>query len=160
MIFHTKNIDMNRFRKIIKPVYLLCILLYFSPDAHSQLIPNSLVRKRVNEIHNPLECLLTLEPQVYRYNTERWKDIRLPAGNQYGLAPENVEIAFPELVRYQNHSYNARKNLFRTTKIKTVDTESLIPVLLASVKEMQGQLDKLRIELKVLRNETSGTTIN
>jgi hypothetical protein len=138
-------------RTIIKPLCLLFIVVYFSPDARTQVIPDSLVRKRVKEIHNPLERLLTLEPQVYQYNTNRWKGIRLPAGNLYGFAPENVEVAFPELVSYQHHSYMAGKNLFRTAKIKTVDTESLVPILVASVKEMQAELEKLRMELQMLK---------
>ncbi len=144
---------MNRIT--IKSLSLLFIVLYFSFDVRSQVIPDSLVRESVKAIHSPLERLLTLEPQIYQYNTNKWKGIRLPAGNQYGFAPENVEVAFPELVRYQDHSYMAGKNLFRTTKIKTVDTESLIPVLVASVKEIQAELEKLRIELQMLKKETA-----
>lgn len=151
---------MNSFHNIIKSLSLLFILLYFSLDAHNQVIPDSLVRKRINEIHNPLARLMTLEPQIYQYHIKKWKGIRLPAGNQYGFLPENVEAAFPDLVSYQNHSYMAGKNLFRTAKIKTVDTESLIPVLVASMKEMQAEIKNLRMELQTLKKETSTAPID
>jgi len=99
--------------------------------------------------------LLTLEPQIYQYNVATWKDIRLPQGHHYGFFPENVELAFPELVSYQNHAYMAGKNLLRTAKIKTVDMESLIPVLVASIKEMQGDMEIMRKELEMLKKETT-----
>src|SRR5689334_655953 len=150
---------MKSSRNIIKLPLLLFVILIFSLNVHAQAIPDSLVRKKINEIHNPLERLLTLQPQVYQYNTSEWKGIRLPKGNQYGFLPENVEMAFPELVRYQHHSYITGKNLFRTAKIKTVDTQSLIPVLVASIKEMQTELEELRRELQMLK-QTSMTTID
>lgn len=146
---------MSSFRNVIKLLSILFIILSVSLYTHAQAIPDSLLRKKVNEIHNPLERLLTLEPQIYQYNTGEWKGIRLPKGNQYGFLPENVERAFPELVGYQNHSYMAGKNLFRTAKIKTVNSESLIPVLVASIKEMQAELEKMRMEMQMLKRETS-----
>ncbi len=146
---------MNTLYRVTRHFVLLSVILCFYSIAFSQVIPDSLVRKKVRDIHNPLERLLTLEPQIYQYNVAAWKDIRLPNGHHYGFFPENVELAFPELVSYQNHSYIAGKNLFRTAKIKTVDTESLIPVLVASIKEMQGEVEKMKRELELLKKETS-----
>ncbi|PWT96203.1 MAG: DNA topoisomerase IV [Bacteroidetes bacterium] len=145
---------MNTFR-VIRSVLPLTIILFFSFTSFGQVIPDSVLRKKVNEIQDPLERLLTLEPQIYQYNTSRWKDFRLPGGNLYGFQPENVEKAFPELVSYQNHNYRAGKNLTKTAVIKTVDTESLIPILVASVKQLQNELEKMRMELQLLKKETT-----
>ncbi|HEX4850105.1 MAG TPA: hypothetical protein VFV08_04820, partial [Puia sp.] len=76
---------MNTIHRGIKHTSLLSAFIFISSMAFSQVIPDSLVRNKIREIHNPLQRLLVLEPQIYQYNTEQWKDIRLPKGYQYGF---------------------------------------------------------------------------
>jgi hypothetical protein len=49
------------------------------------------------------------------------------------------------------------KNTYRTRKVKTVDMESLIPILVASVKEQQAEIEQLKKELQVLKSKPVAT---
>ncbi len=144
---------MNTMQRVVRNGSVLILLFFISSTGFGQVIPDHQVRTVIDDIQNPLQRLLTLEPKIYQYNTSQWKDIRLPGGNHYGFMPEHVEKVFPDLVNYQNHSYSAGKNMFRTAKIKTVDSESLIPILVASIKEQQEELAKLRKEIELLRKD-------
>jgi hypothetical protein len=44
------------------------------------------------------------------------------------------------------------KNSYRNATLKTIDELSLIPVLVASIKEQQLQIEKLTSELEILKS--------
>lgn len=74
-------------------------------------------------------------------------------GTQYGFIAEDIAQTFPELVAEKSFSYMFGKNAYRTAKVKTVDEASLIPVLVASIKEQQEQIEKLKQEIENLKNK-------
>lgn len=43
------------------------------------------------------------------------------------------------------------KNVYRGTKVKTIDETSLIPVLVASIKEQQVEIEKLKKDITELK---------
>jgi hypothetical protein len=77
----------------------------------------------------------------------------LPGGKQYGFLAEDVQQVFPELIRYRNMNYATGKNSSRTAQVKTMDMESLIPILVASIKEQQAEIEKLKAELSELKQK-------
>jgi hypothetical protein len=52
-------------------------------------------------------------------------------------------------------NYTTGKNSYRTAKVKTMDMESLIPILVASIQEQQAEIEKLKAELKALKEKVN-----
>jgi AmiR/NasT family two-component response regulator len=44
------------------------------------------------------------------------------------------------------------KNTFKGIVVNTIDTQSLIPVLVASIQELYAEVEKLKAEIKALRH--------
>lgn len=53
--------------------------------------------------------------------------------------------------RWSAKDYPSGKNAFKTASITDVDHESLIPLLVGSVKEQQEQIEQLKQEIQVLK---------
>lgn len=150
---------MNTVYNFLKKSFLTAILLVVSVFAYSQKIDDGEIKKNVTSIDNSLNRLIQLEPKIYEYSTTKYKDLKLPSGKQYGFMAENLQTVFPDLVTYRNFSYMAGKNAFRTAKVKEIDVESIIPILVASIKEQQVEIEKLKQEVKELRAGTATASV-
>ena len=123
-------------------VALFATIIAFGQDNTS----NSSANKKVASIDQPVQQLAKLEPAVY-------ESTKKPVARYYGFTVEEIEAVFPELVKTSTETYMFGKNTYRTRKVKTVDMESLIPILVASVKEQQVQIEQLKKELQVLKSK-------
>jgi hypothetical protein len=141
-----------------KSSLLILLVTMFSTTAFSQVIADNQVKQHVTVISNPLQRIISLEPKTFEYNKDKFKELGLPGGTHYGFLAENVQQAFPDLITYRNYNYSAGKNMPRTAKIKSVDVEGLIPVLVASIKEQQLEIEKLKAEIQSLKK--NGTAAN
>lgn len=112
---------------------------------------DGIIQKKVGTIDNPVQNLVQLEPAVFEYDQRQSKQWKLPQGKYYGFTVAEIEAVFPELVKSTTHTYMFGKNTYRTATIKTVDMESLIPVLVASVKQQQAAIEQLKKELQELK---------
>jgi hypothetical protein len=137
-----------------KVLFFLFAMVLLTAGTYAQNIPDTEIKKNISGINNPLQSIIRLEPKAFEYNKDKFKDLKLPGGRQYGFVTEEVQSVFPELVSTRSYSYMAGKNLFRTAKIKSLDTESLIPILVASIKEQQQEIEKLKIEIQALKNQS------
>ncbi|MFT3825031.1 MAG: tail fiber domain-containing protein [Chitinophagaceae bacterium] len=123
----------------------------FATTAFSQSIPDSDIKKNVTPISNPLESINKLEPKVFEYDQSKYQGLKLPAGKQYGFLAENVQAVFPDMVKVESRSIPFGKNTTRTAQVKTLDTERLVPVLVASIQELQAQVEQLKAEIQQLK---------
>lgn len=143
---------------LVKALVISLVVIGSSKSGFSQSIEDNDIKKNITPIHNPLERLIQLEPKTFEYDKAKFKNLKLPSGKQYGFIAENVQQVFPGLVGYKNYSYSIGKNSLRTAKIKIMDAESIIPILVASIKEQQEMIDKLREEITEMKSKTS--TVN
>jgi hypothetical protein len=118
---------------------LFATFIAYSQDTHS-------AKKKIASIDKPVQQLVRLQPGVFEYDHKA-------TGRHYGFSVEDIEAVFPELVKTSTQTYMFGKNTYRTRQVKTVDMESLIPILVASVKEQQVQLEQLKQELQVLKSK-------
>jgi hypothetical protein len=146
---------MNTLKYFTKTITFSAFFLLVSAMAYSQKIEDSEIKKNVTAIDNSLEKLVQLEPAVFEYNKTKFRDLQLPSGKQYGFMAENLQTVFPDLVKYKSYSYSVGKNSFRTAKVKEIDVESIIPILVASIKEQQNEIQKLKNELLELKTRNS-----
>lgn len=120
---------------------------------YSQSYPDKTIKINTQLIQNPLESIIRLEPKMFEYDTQNFKQLRLDKGAQYGFMADNMEEVFPSLVGDKSISYMFSKNTYRTATIKTIDESALIPVLVAAFKEQQAEIEKLKLEILELKNK-------
>lgn len=134
-------------KKIFFSVFFSGIAISMS----AQTVSDNEIKKNVTEISTPLQRLVQLEPKVFEYNTEKYKHLKLKSGKTFGFMSDNMQQVFPELVTTKHSSYMFGKNVYRDTKVKTIDETSLIPVLVASIKEQQAEIEKLKKDIEELK---------
>lgn len=137
--------------QLLKYTCAVLLIVLSSNTSFAQKVTNSDIKKNVSSIESPLQKLVQLNPQVYEYNTSKYKHLNLQAGRHYGFSAEDVQTLFPEAVSERSVSYMFGKNSYRNTSFKTVDESKLIPVLVASIKEQQLQIDTLKAEIAALK---------
>jgi len=136
-----------------KKAFLLFSFLAITVIAFTQTYNDSAIKKNVQAISSPLENILQLEPAMFEYDTNNFKHLKLQKGIHYGFMAENMQTVFPGLVTEKHVSYMFGKNVYRDAKLKTIDEASLIPVLVAAFKEQQAEIEKLKVDLQVLKNK-------
>lgn len=124
--------------------------------AGAQNLTDKELKTRVAEIENPLQKIAQLEPKQFEYNARDYKYLKLDEGAQYGFMTDNVRAVFPHLVKERKVSYMFGKNAYRDARVSTVDEAGLIPVLVASIKQQQEEIELLKAELLKLKKETAG----
>lgn len=141
---------LNKNQYIVQSFFIALSLLVTTVSI-AQENQDGVVQKKVGTIDRPVQSLEKLEPGVYEYDQQQSKTLRLPQGKHYGFTVAEVEAVFPQLIRQTTRTYMYGKNTYRTATVKTVDMESLIPVLVASIKEQQQEIEQLKKELQELK---------
>lgn len=132
---------------------LVIIFILTAQVTISQDLSDSEIKKNAAPIQEPLKQITSLNPQKFEYNRDKYDHLELPVGSQYGFIAEEFQQVFPALVYRKSHSWMAGKNLYRNAQVKTINLEQLIPVLIASIKEQQMQLDALKAEIELLKRK-------
>ncbi|MFT3903192.1 MAG: tail fiber domain-containing protein [Niabella sp.] len=133
----------------MKKIHFISFLtiLSFNISANAQSISDYQLKTNVTDIQNPIKQLKQLEPKVFEYNKQGYSFLKLENGQHYGFLAEDVQKVFPELVKEKSVSYMQGKNRMRQAKIKTIDEKAFIPVLIASIKQQQAEIEALKLEL-------------
>ncbi len=133
----------------------LSLLMFFSlmmsQSASAQEISESALKKQAVEIKGGNELLQKLTPITFKYNELDFQYLGNPKALQYGFNADQVQLILPSLVYAKNGQYLEGKNLYKTYSRKMVDASGLIPILVASVKELQEQLNQLKAEMAELK---------
>ncbi|MFA4868583.1 MAG: tail fiber domain-containing protein [Pedobacter sp.] len=122
--------------------------------ASAQKINEQELKVNVGKIANSTQHLKNLEPVTFNYDVSKYKHLKLPAGAQYGFMASNVQTEFPEMVYEASKVYDAGKNSSKVAKYSEVQTENLIPVLVAAIKEQQAEIELLKKEVRQLKEKS------
>ncbi|MCX2449702.1 tail fiber domain-containing protein [Pedobacter sp. PLR] len=139
---------------LMKTAALGLVLTVCAMSVSAQKINEKELKVNVDKIANSTQQLKNLEPVTFQYDTKKFNYLELPAGAQYGFLVSNVLPEFPQMVAEVSKQYNAGKNDSKVVKYSEVQTESLIPVLVAAIKEQQVQIDLLKKELDLLKEKS------
>ena len=137
---------MKKIQTPFKSMALALILTSFGGAACAQNIPERELKVNVVDITNSLETLKNLTPVTYEY-ADKYQQFYAEKGKQYGFLADNLQTVFPTMVQDKRIPYMFGKNQYRDWVVKNMDTESLIPVLVASIKELHVEIEKLKMEL-------------
>lgn len=131
----------------------LIIALFFGAifTTNSQYLAKNQAKSNPTEINNSLEKLSKIVPLAYNYDGHKY----VVDKKKYGFLVENVQEIFPELVYSRSINYGAGKNYEKSYKVKEIDNESLIPIMVASIKELQAEIEKLKNEISTLKIEAN-----
>jgi hypothetical protein len=138
---------MKKIKKQFKIMALAFTFFALASTVYAQMVSDKDMKTNVVGISNSLEKLKQLEPVIYEYDTHKYKQLHLGKGKKYGFLAENFYAVFPEMVYNSHIPYMYGKNHQKDVVIKKIDTESLIPVLVASIKELEAEIEKLKVEL-------------
>lgn len=130
---------------------MMLFLLLLSQTSFAQEIPESALKKQVAEIKGGNELLQKITPVSFKYNYQDFPYLETPKAVQYGFNADQVQMVLPSLVYAKNGQYIGGKNLYKSYSRKMVDESGLIPILVASVKELQEQVNLLKVEIAQLK---------
>ncbi|MBL0328536.1 MAG: tail fiber domain-containing protein [Bacteroidetes bacterium] len=105
-----------------------------------------------------LEKLKLINGVQYDMDVNKYPKYKLDPRHKIGLLAEEVEAAFPELIKQTklhtpNNSRTASDKTIESIDIKTVNYMGLIPVLVEAIKEQQRQIEELKNQIKALENK-------
>jgi hypothetical protein len=127
----------------------------FAISASLKVSAQEVTQANVKPLSNSLEMVSKLQPVSFNYD-KTWADkLKLPATSQYGFVGAEAKSAVPSVVTVQAKQYPAGKNAYNSATITKVDYESLIPLLVGSIKEQQEQIEELKRELRSLKSQAS-----
>lgn len=138
---------------IMNGVYALCITLCTFSLSFGQQVQKDEIKTNIEKIENSIEKLKSLNPIVYKYARDKFKNLDLPAGNRYGFLVRDVENVFPDMLETSSKIYKKGKNTTKIAQYDDVDNERLIPVLVAAIKEQQEQIEALKKEVEQLKSK-------
>lgn len=121
--------------------------------ASLKISAQEVVQNNVKPVENALSQVTKLEPVSFNYDKAWAEKLKLSARPQYGFVGADAKAAVPNIVSVQSKDYSSGKNAFRSATITKVDYESLVPLLVASIKEQQQQIEALKHELKMLKSQ-------
>ena len=127
----------------------------FLITATLQISAQEVAQTNVKPINNSLEMVSKLEPVSFNYDKTWVNKLKLPSTSQYGFVGSDAKEAVPGLITIQAKDYSVGKNASRSATLTKVDYESLIPLLVGSIKEQQKQIDALKLEIRALKSERS-----
>ena len=127
----------------------------FLLTATIQLNAQEVTQKNVKPVENSLEMISKLQPVSFNYDKTWAEKLKLPSTSQYGFVGSDAKAAVPSLIAVHAKQYPAGKNAYNSATLTKVDYESLIPLLVGSIKEQQQQIDALKQELQSLRSQRS-----
>jgi len=132
----------------LKTIVIIISILGIAQAASAQQINEKELKVNVQSISKPFAVLNSLEPITFNYNTDKYKAFELPKVKQFGFTTER---ASQEVIQTQSKIYKTGKNSTKAIKYDEVNNESLIPVLVAAIKEQQAEIEALRKELENLK---------
>ncbi|ARS42452.1 hypothetical protein CA265_23460 [Sphingobacteriaceae bacterium GW460-11-11-14-LB5] len=121
--------------------------------ASLKISAQEVVQNNVKPVENALGQVTKLEPVSFTYDKAWAEKLKLSAKPQYGFVGADAKAAVPGIVSVQSKDYSSGKNAFKSATITKVDYESLVPLLVASIKEQQLQIEELQRELKTLKSQ-------
>ncbi|RTL60432.1 MAG: tail fiber domain-containing protein [Sphingobacteriales bacterium] len=134
-----------------KQLFIITFTLFITVSSVGQIQSDTSIKKNITSLSGSLSKLIQLEPKSFEYNTHKFYSLQ--QGLHYGFLAENVQAVFPGLVHYKNISYPFGKNSYRSIAVKEVDEQKLIPLLVASIKEQQQQINALKAEISQLKSK-------
>ena len=127
----------------------------FLISASLKISAQEVAQTNIKPINNSVSVVTQLQPVSFNYD-KQWADkLKISDKSQFGFVTADVQKVLPALVTKTAKDYSSGKNSFRSATVSKVDYESLIPLLVGSIKEQQEQIEQLKKEINVLKSRNA-----
>jgi len=127
----------------------------FLISASLKVSAQEVAQTNIQPLNNSISLVSQLQPVSFNYDA-KWADkLKLSDKTRMGFVAADVQKVLPALVTKTAKDYPVGKNASRTATVSIVDYESLIPLLVGSIKEQQQQIEQLRRELDSLKSRNT-----
>ncbi|GAA3984011.1 hypothetical protein GCM10022246_39800 [Pedobacter ginsengiterrae] len=127
----------------------------FLISASLKISAQEVAQTNIKPINNSVSVVTQLQPVSFNYD-KQWADkLKISDKSQFGFVTADVQKVLPALVTKTAKDYSSGKNSFRSATVSKVDYESLIPLLVGSIKEQQEQIEQLKKEINVLKSRNT-----
>ena len=121
-------------------------------------ISDKRLKTNISSINNALSKVSALRGVEYDYDVNNYKKYTLNPRHQVGFIAQELEKVIPEAVTEKIISTtNTRREDggldVETMKIKVVNVDAVIPVLVEAIKEQQAMIDKQQKQIDQLKKE-------
>ncbi len=140
-------------KNLIYTTAMVCLMLIGLSTAKAQQLNEQELKVNIQDIRNSTEQLKQLTPVTFDYDTQKFARLNLPTGNQSGFLASNVKSVLPDVTKEASQVYTVGKNTTKVARYDSVDSESLIPLLVAAIKEQQQQIEALQKEVEALKEK-------
>jgi hypothetical protein len=110
---------------------------------------------QVTPIVNSLQIVVKLMPVTFNYEQDWLQKLNINAKTKSGFNMEELAKNSPQLILNKQLSYGSGKNNTKNATVQQIDLESLIPLLVGSIKEQQLQIEALKREINQLKRKVS-----
>ncbi|MDA9563738.1 tail fiber domain-containing protein [Flavobacteriales bacterium] len=117
------------------------------------------LKENIVECSDVLAKIKTLNVYSYNYRKDYVEKFGLSDRKTIGVLAQELELVFPNLVKetsmnpIEKDSHQGKIGEIESLKIKAVNYQGLIPVLLEAIKEQQIQIDEQRERIIVLESK-------
>ncbi|TND07509.1 MAG: hypothetical protein FD123_3061 [Bacteroidetes bacterium] len=136
---------------------------YFNGDVNCALpfgyynLSDSRLKTNVKPIENALDKLMKIRGVEYDLNQSQYPDLVPVQSHKLGVIAQEVEAVFPDLVKEKNVTgVTAKRGVTEPNssyRMKAVNYDGLIPVLIEAIKEQQKQIELLQKEVDSLKKD-------
>lgn len=116
----------------------------------SYLPSDQKLKSGVKTLNSGLQTLLSLSPKSYRYDTQAYKMMNLPTGEQFGFLAQDIERVLPNLVKRTYQAYEDESPLSGGFEFKALNYTGLIPVMVSAIQEQQEVIEGLETKVESL----------
>ena len=111
---------------------ITCLNVYAKADVYAYYSSDPSLKANKELISDPLDKLSMIGGYSYDWKPEAQKIGKHLKGHDYGVMADEIETILPELVAV------------RSSGVKAVRYDKIIPLLIESIKELKGEIDGLR----------------
>ena len=119
------------------------------------------LKLNVKDYSNAMAMIAKIPVKSYTYKNDGiYGKMNLPTGNQVGIMAQDLEAAYPELVKaaYFEDTDSYRKGLVSKENMESIDFKAvnytgLVPVMLKAMQEQQELIEKMQKEIEVLKKK-------
>jgi hypothetical protein len=117
-------------------------------------------KKNIISIDNATDLIMKLKPVTYNYDLDKFPNMGLNNGLEYGFISQEVKAVLPEVTRTKSFDTQAcvevnPNELLKNNKEEflVMDYTRIIPILTKAIQEQQVIIEKLEQRITELENK-------
>jgi hypothetical protein len=102
------------------------------------------LKDNIQPLQDAMTIVNQLQPTLYNFRTDEYKQMNLPEGIHYGLIADEVQKVLPGIVKkavqpeqYENNNIHGKK-VSDPVEFNAINYSEIIPILVGAVKEQQA----------------------